>query len=316
MRTEPRKVLVVGAGDIACHHLSAAGAAGAAALAATAPTPRRRAAIEAVGARFFEGGLARALDEFSPSHVIVAVPAQSLASVTRELLDRGAKRVLVEKPGALRSDEAREIAELALARRADVRVALNRRWYPSVLAALADIASRGDAIRAVRVDFTERARAIAAARVAPEVKARWAVGNSIHPIDLALHPFSDEAFVSLETLRSGALAEHPAGSRFAGAGRLAGGALFSYSADWEGPGGWSVEWATASRRYLFRPLEIVMAEAHGEAPAPLALPPDPGPKPGFLTQIIEFMDESPSPRLPRFGELARLLQTIERIAGY
>lgn len=56
---------------------------------------------------------------------------------------------------------------------------------------------------------------------------------------------------------------HPQASIFAGAGTTENGALFSYQANWEAPGRWSVEILTKKHRLIFKPLEKLLMQKIG-----------------------------------------------------
>lgn len=78
--------------------------------------------------------LADLLKAASPRAVLIATPPESHASLATEALGRGA-HVLVEKPGALSSAEAREVKAHADRAGRVLWVGLNRRFHPSFRAA-------------------------------------------------------------------------------------------------------------------------------------------------------------------------------------
>jgi hypothetical protein len=63
--------------------------------------------------------------------------------------------------------------------------------------------------------------------------------------------------------RAGGLDWHPSASVFNGAGITDTGALFSYHANWEAPGRWSVEVLTKEHRLILRPLEELQVQNLG-----------------------------------------------------
>jgi hypothetical protein len=81
----------------------------------------------------------------------------------------------------------------------------------------------------------------------------WFLANSTHVVDLAFYlcGFPSE----WQSYNSGSLDWHPAASRFCGSGITEKGILFSYHADWEAPGRWSLEILTKLNRYILRPIE-------------------------------------------------------------
>jgi predicted dehydrogenase len=199
----------------------------------------------------------------SVTAAIVAVNAEQLASVALALLRRGMKRILVEKPAGLNEEELLSLVREAEARRADVYVAYNRRHYASVLAARRMIEADGG-VRSVHFDFTEYSRRIAASSIHRDVKEAWLVANSSHVIDLAFYLAGEP--VMLESLCTGELPWHRRASRFCGCGLTRSGALFSYHANWEAPGNWSIEVTTAKRKMRLQPLEQLAVQSEEGGP--------------------------------------------------
>jgi predicted dehydrogenase len=172
---------------------------------------------------------------------------------------------------------------------AQVFVAYNRRFYASVRRARAFAAADGG-VTSCRFEFTERAAYIATASIPPAVKANWFFANSTHVLDLAF--FIAGAPVMLSADSGGALDWHPAGAVFAGAGRTAAGALFSYHADWTGPGRWGVEVVTRAHRLFLQPLEELRIQKSGQMTVEsVALGDDLDArfKPGVYRQLAAFL---------------------------
>lgn len=264
-----------------------------------------------------EGGLAAFLAERpAPAvHAIVAVPVQDLAACTIALLEHGVGRVLVEKPAGLNRREIAWVGAVAEARGSEVHVAYNRRFHASTHTARELIAADGGAT-SLELEFTEWSHRIAELAKAPEVKARWFLANSTHVVDLAFflagHP------VSLTAEVAGRLPWHPAGAVFAGSGRTAHGALFSYRADWQSAGRWGVDVYTAKRRLILRPLEALQQQARGSLTVePVALDDalDREYKPGLFRQTAAFL-AGQGGTLCSLGEHRRRLEVYCRMAGY
>jgi predicted dehydrogenase len=253
------------------------------------------------------------LDEVVAESAIIAVAEDALVAVTEKLLELGAKRVLVEKPGALAA------ADLAgLAENDDVFVAYNRRFYSSVVRARELIEDDGGPI-GVTFDFTEIERLVLAdadRRRLPEgTLHRWGIANSLHVIDLAFFLAGDPQSLTAE--RSGSLPWHPSGARFAGSGDTAAGALFAYAATWDGAGRWGVEVTTRKRRLVLRPLEELHEQRRGSfALEPVEVPPEPaGVKPGVAGQLAAFL-AGDTRFLCGAPEAVERLKLAERIFGY
>lgn len=225
-----------------------------------------------------------------PSAAIVAVTIDALLDCSVTLLERGVRKILVEKPAAVEVSQIIRLAEVATAMGADVYVAYNRRFYNSVTTARSMISDDGGATSA-KFDFTERADLIGALPHSTIVKNNWLLANSSHVIDLAF--FLAGAPSALDARTVGALPWHPAGARFVGSGITEDGALFSYHADWEAPGRWSVDVRTRRRRLILEPLEELRVQTAGAfTVAPVEISAEPaGLKPGILGQLRAFLGQ-------------------------
>ena len=274
---------------------------------------------ERIGVEASWGGL----DAFSapmPDVAVIAVGPAELAGVASSLLERGCRAVLVEKPGALRSEDLERLHGRSRELGADVFVAYNRRFFPSVAAARQAIEEDGGPL-SLHFEFTEIEERVTAGRgTADQVLARWGLVNSSHVVDLAFHlAGSPRQWVQQ---RRGALPWHPAGAVFSGSGETERGALFSYLATWSGAGRWSVEVTTAARKLILRPLEALSVQRKGSFEVePVELDAEPsGLKPGLYGQLAAFLaaaaGEEPDPRLCSLEEALGILRAAQAIFGY
>lgn len=225
--------------------------------------------------------------------VIVAVDVLELAGVCEALIHGGAARILVEKPGAV--DLARMSALAAIDTGHVLRIAYNRRFLPSALAAREFIEADGGA-QTLHFEFTELPDRLLALGVHPaEVLANWVYANSSHVFDLAFTLIGEGEDLTGIDLAGAARAGHldwfAPGSRFVGCGRAKQDCLFTYSADWRSGGGWAVEVTTAKRRLRLRPLESLtqqMRETFVVDPVPLEAEAA-GLKPGLTGMVRDFV---------------------------
>ena len=217
---------------------------------------------EKTGVRPFTGGLSSFLSKGPEpfSHAIVAVSAEKLAEITKELLGYGIKNILVEKPAGLNIKEIETVANLTKDKNASVYVAYNRRFYASTLKAK-DIIQKDGGVTSFNFEFTEWSHEIEKLETAPGVKENWFLANSTHVVDLAFYLGGMPEKIS--TYVSGGLDWHPSASIFSGAGISESGALFSYQANWESAGRWSVEMMTKKHRLIFRPMEKLQIQNRG-----------------------------------------------------
>lgn len=183
-----------------------------------------------------------------PEKVIVAVGIEALSSTTSLLIEHGVKDILLEKPGVGHASEIYPLTEMAEKHSANVLLAYNRRFYSSVLKAQEIIEADGG-VQSFSFEFTEWSNIIKGLKKHPAEHNNWFLGNSTHVIDTAFYlggkPKEIAAFVK------GGLSWHPSSSVFAGAGIAEGGALFSYTANWEGPGRWSIDIITKKKSIDF-----------------------------------------------------------------
>ena len=217
---------------------------------------------EATGCEVIIGGLLEYLSTRPsvPSHAIVAVGVEKLYETTLQLLDYGVKNILVEKPAGLNKQEIEELYKKAKEKNAQVLVAYNRRFYASVLKAQEIMAEDGG-VTSFNFEFTEWAHEIEKLRKADGVKKNWFLGNSTHVVDLAFYLGGKPKEICSFT--AGGLDWHPSASIFTGAGVSESGALFSYQANWESAGRWSVVILTKNHGLIFRPMEKLQIQKRG-----------------------------------------------------
>ncbi|MFA6290424.1 MAG: Gfo/Idh/MocA family oxidoreductase [Victivallales bacterium] len=250
-----------------------------------------------------------------PCCAIVAVGVEHLYQTSMELLSFGVKRILVEKPASLELSETAALAEESRRRNANISIAYNRRFYSSVRAAMGIIAEDGG-LRSFTFEFTEWSHRISPLKKAPGVKEKWFLANSTHVADLAF--FMGGCPQQLECFVDGSLPWHPSASMFTGAGRTEKGAPFSYFSDWAAPGRWGVEFLTARRRLILRPLEELQIQEIGSVAiqkADIDDRLDKEFKPGLFLEVEAFLGNQ-TQHLPDIHYQAKMMPFYFRIAGY
>lgn len=197
-----------------------------------------------------------------PEKVIVAVGIEALKDTTLELLNYGVKEILLEKPGVGYPSEIDALCDLAKTKDAKVLLAYNRRFYASVIKAK-EIIEEDGGLSSFNFEFTEWSHIIKTLEKDAAEHQNWFLGNSTHIIDTAFYvgglPEQLSAFVSGEN----EMDWHTASSNFAGAGITNKKALFSYQANWQAPGRWSIEFLTKKHRLVFRPIEKLQIQNLG-----------------------------------------------------
>jgi predicted dehydrogenase len=245
-----------------------------------------------LGVATIDGGLAPFLSNAPalPEHAIVAVGIEALSETTEALLRYGVRDILLEKPGVGYASEIKGLCALAEAYSAKVFLAYNRRYYASVLKA-EELAAADGGVTSFHIEFTEWSHVIGkipGKRI--EELQNWFLGNSTHVIDLAFHLGGKPEKISC--YHAGGLDWHPSGSMYTGSGVTRNGALFSYHANWEGPGRWSLDVITRKHRYIFKPLEGLSRQVIGSVavePVEIDDSLDKKFKPGLYRMIVDYL---------------------------
>jgi predicted dehydrogenase len=237
------------------------------------------------------GGLQKSLRESKPPNfVIVAVGAESLAEVAMQLIRAGSRRILLEKPGGLNIKQIRSVSDIANKYNANVLIAYNRRFYASI-EKMRNLIKKDEGPLSCNFEFTEWSHIIAPLNLDKRIKKAWFLLNSSHVVDLVFHlcGFPKE----WKSWQGGMLDWHPSAARFCGAGITEKNVFFSYLADWEAPGRWSVEVLTRKHRFILRPMEQLQVMRLGSVKIESVLINDELDKlykPGLFKQTKAFLD--------------------------
>lgn len=194
--------------------------------------------------------------EADAEFAIVAVNVEELSKTAIGLMNFGVRKILLEKPAGLNSEEIKLVRDKAEETGTKVIVSYNRRFYSSVLKAQEIIKVEGG-VKSFNFEFSEWGHLIPE-DISDIVKKNWFLANSTHVIDMAF--FLGGKPKELKSFVSGGCDWHPAATVFSGAGLTENGALFSYQANWLGPGRWGVEVITDNKRLIFRPLEKLQVQ--------------------------------------------------------
>jgi predicted dehydrogenase len=249
-----------------------------------------------------------------PERAIVAVGEKWIGTTAKALMDRGLRQLLLEKPGGFDASDIRSVYEKAKQTNTTVYVGYNRRFYAAVEAAKKRIAEDGG-VTSFNFEFTEWGHVISAIEKEEGVKEQWFLSNSTHVIDLAFYLGGMPTELSAYT--SGGLDWHPGASIFAGAGRSASGAIFSYQANWASPGRWGVEVLTRKHRYIFRPLEKLQIQKIGSVAVDMVEIDDSLDndfKPGLYKQVHAFVGNQTA-LLPTISDQITMLDWYLKMRG-
>lgn len=271
---------------------------------------------EATGIDPFIGGLDAflQLSPEQPDKVINCVRACDLGKTCIKLAEYGIKSILSEKPGFL-PDEANQVLKAASENGTSIYIAYNRRFYSSVLAAEKIIKDDGGLL-SFNFEFTEWAHVIEASSTIPEIeKNNLFITNSSHVVDLAFFLGGDPLEISC--FQNGTVGWHTP-SNFVGAGITKLGILFSYSANWNAPGRWSIEMLTAKHRIYLKPMEQLQLQDKGSVkvyPVEIDDHLDKEFKPGFYLEIKSFLDGNVSRLCSLDKQVEHVNQIYSRMLG-
>lgn len=272
---------------------------------------------DTTGKSVLTGGLKAFLDTKPelPESVIISTSVEQLATTAVMLMNYGAKKILLEKPGGISSEEIQKVADTAQATHSHVFVAYNRRHYASVLAAKEMIEADGG-VTSFNFEITEWSHVIQNHKKDTKTMHSWFLGNTSHVVDTAF--FLGGIPNEISTFKNGSLDWHPASSNFAGAGTTNKGALFSYSGNWKGPGRWSLDVISTKRRYIFRPFEQLHIQEIGSIAINKVDIDDnieQSFKPGLYLQCKNFFDDN-TEHMCTIKAQVKLSNIYEEMAGY
>ena len=274
---------------------------------------------KATNYNIYSGGLERIIENqiFSGTTAIVAVNIDNLSKVTKKVILSGYKKILVEKPAGISSEEILDIKELAKIHKSKVLIAYNRRFYESARKAKEIILNDGG-IRSFRFEFTEWSHVIQNLNSSQIIKERWFLSNSSHVVDLAFFLGGQPKEISSYISGQGELEWHPSSSVFSGSGKTISNKPFSYHADWNGPGRWGVELVTANHRLILSPMEKLQVQKTGSIDidfVDLDDNFDRSFKPGFYKQLEAFVSNQ-FDDFCTIEEQNQALKHYKKISGY
>ena len=209
---------------------------------------------EETGIPVLTGGIGNAAETLKiPQKAIVVIDVEALSAECCHLIDLGVKSILLEKPAGLSIPEVQAVVNKSKAAGATVYIAYNRRFYASVQKAKEIIREDGG-VTSFNCEFTEWGTTLLKTTEGRQIVLDHIFFvNSTHPLDLAF--FLGGTPKELSCYTTGSCSWCTQAKAFAGAGITDTGALFSYQANWDAPGRWSVEVLTAKHRLILRPME-------------------------------------------------------------
>jgi len=289
------RVLLIGSGGMACEYLKVLKSLNKSVVV----VGRGEQNIENLKKQYPEydyhtGGLQDYLDSNPaiPEFAINTVNIEYLGDTSCQLLEKGVKYLLIEKPGDLTEAGLGKIKNIAHAKGSKVLVAYNRRFFSSVLKVLSESEKDGG-ITSVHFEFTEWAHTFGPDTHSLQALNKWVLSNSSHVIDTVFFLIGKPKEISTKVLGVGRIDWHPTGSIFIGAGVSNRDIPFGYHSNWNGPGRWAIEVITNKRRFYLKPMEKLFEQALGSVSLNEVVIDDKLDaefKPGLFLQTQAFLD--------------------------
>ena len=240
---------------------------------------------------------------------IVSVNIENLYDVCNKLLDTDIKHILLEKPGFLYENEIYNLEKKSKSLNKKIFIAYNRRFYNSVIK-LNNIIKDDGGVKSCNFDFTEWSHVIEDLKINENVKQKWFFANSSHVVDLVFFIIGQPK--KMDSFTSGSLKWHDSASRYVGSGISNKNILFSYHANWSGPGRWSIEFITNNYKLILRPIEklkIIKLGSIDQIEIDLDNKDDINFKPGLFKQVNAFINND-------FNKLCSIKEQISNIHFY
>lgn len=312
-----KSALLIGAGNIAKHHLNALLRLNINDITVISNTSNQDSDfLKNSNIKFFSGGFEKNLPKLEEKDItIIATPIHLLVDVAKFAIKNGQNNILIEKPGSLYSNNL--LFEKTEKNLQTVRIAYNRLTYPS-LHKLKKLTQDDGGITSCRFTMTEWIDKIDLTNNIDDVYQRWGISNSLHVISMVSNLIGLPK--EIDAKQSGYLDWHKSGSIFVGSGISEKSIPFSYHADWKSNGRWGIEVFTEKNSYLLTPLEqLFVCPKNSTNWTPVKLEPAfPDIKAGIAEQIaIMLSDETKiKSELIDLDRGIDLIQTAEKIFGY
>lgn len=313
-----KSIVLVGAGNISIHYINVLKSLPVTFEVIGRSKERAKDLSDKVGVEIFSGGVEGYFNQTDkvPDMAIVAVSIENLVTVTKELLNKGVKKILVEKPVSIYLDDIKNLESFSKKQGAEIFVGFNRRFYSSVTRGLELIEEDGG-VQMLTFEFTEWSHTLEDKVKGPGIMSHWGLANSIHVIDMAY--FLGGTPRVFQSFTSGTSAWHPSAMQFTGAGITERNVPFSYFADWQSAGRWGVEIMTSKRKLIYRPLENLQVQERGKLSIAMLQNNEEEfdllYKPGFYLMIKSFIEDDYS-RHCRLNELIEVFPKYQKMLGY
>ncbi len=252
------------------------------------------------------------------SHVINTVNVNFLNQTTKSLINAGAKKILLEKPGDLTITGLKKISDLSNKNHAEVLIAYNRRFYSSIQN-LKKLAKKDGGITGVHFEFTEWIHTINPEDYDNESLAKWVIANSSHVIDTVFYLIGKPKNIISNISGKEQIPWHPSASIFYGSGESEKNIPFTYHTNWLSAGRWAIKVLTKKGAYYLAPLEILQKQDIGTTiieKIDLDYSLDEKYKPGLYQQVYNFINNNFEDFCTIESQLIKTKNIYNQIANY
>lgn len=315
-----RSATIIGYGTMGRHYVQALQALGVGRIQVYSRSAKPLAELhDAPGISTISGGY-RKLETFAEPDdlAIVAAPTADLVSASKYLVEHRFRKILIEKPVSLWSQEIRELTNFFEKSEVDAICAYNRVAYPSLQEARF-LTERDGGVTSCAYELTEFVDRIGPDEFTKDELARWGIANSLHVISMA-HALIGNPLSWSGSHTGDSVEWHPTGSVFVGSAISANNIPFVYHGDWGSKGRWSVEFRTHKHTYRLRPLEQLFAKssALGEWKEVEITTFNPAVKTGIAEQVAAMFELKIREILPlvSMNQAAELTYFGEELFGY
>jgi predicted dehydrogenase len=302
------KVAIVGFGNIAIKHKQAIEFCGDSVVASVNRSERGNQLAKDHGITQTYTSVHDLLSNVQPDAILVTVSFEHIFEITKLLIPYKIP-LLIEKPAGTSVAELNELISLSSRYGTTVQLAMNRRHYEIVEAAIEDMGGL-DYLMAVDIEWSETPiKLLTQKGYTKEQVAKIIYGNSIHGIDMACFFGGVMEDIYVQTKKIGE--DFRWYMQFAGKSEL--GKLVTFRSSWDHPVPWKMVMSAEAKRYVFAPLETCMVQmtdktemyslSCNEQTLPL--------KAGFKKQWESFKQMVSNPSLPNKHNLQSSLQAME-----
>ena len=195
-----------------------------------------------------------------PEYAIIATDESELYQIALKLITHKVKNILIEKPAALYYNQIQKLYDLSIKYGCNLFIGYNRRFYRSVQECKKRIENTKDPIN-INFSFTEWSHTTPFENYTKEELNRFFLCNSSHIPDTVFYLAGQPKKINSYT--AGKLDWHESACIFQGSGITENDILFSYDANWNSAGRWSIEINLPNEKLILRPIEKLHIQNKG-----------------------------------------------------